>query len=165
MRMDAKVTVEALFMAGNATVTGNVTIGKQVGIWFGAVVRADKDRIIIGDRSNLQDNCVVHTSKGFPVTLGTDVSVGHGAILHGCTVADQVLVGMGAIVLNGARIGKGSVIGAGAVIREGADIPEGSVVVGVPGKVIKQADAAQKQHILDNAASYVQLAGEYAHNG
>jgi carbonic anhydrase/acetyltransferase-like protein (isoleucine patch superfamily) len=165
MRMDAKVTGEALFMAGNATVTGNVTIGKQVGIWFGAVVRADKDRIIIGDRSNLQDNCVVHTSKGFPVTLGTDVSVGHGAILHGCTVADQVLVGMGAIVLNGARIGKGSVIGAGAVIREGADIPEGSVVVGVPGKVIKQTDAAQKQHILDNAASYVQLAGEYAHNG
>ena len=102
MRMDGKVTGEALFMAGNATVTGDVTIGKQVGIWFGAVVRADKDRITIGDRSNIQDNCVVHTSKGFPVTLGRDVSVGHGAILHGCTIADQVLVGMGAIVLNGA---------------------------------------------------------------
>jgi carbonic anhydrase/acetyltransferase-like protein (isoleucine patch superfamily) len=165
MRMDGKVTGEALFMAGNATVTGNVTIGKQVGIWFGAVVRGDRDRIIIGDRSNIQDNCVVHTSKDFPVTLGMDVSVGHGAILHGCTIADQVLVGMGAIVLNGARIGKGSVIGAGAVIREGADIPEGSVVVGVPGRVIKQADAAQQQHILNNAATYVQLAGEYAHHG
>ena len=162
MRMDGKVTGEALFRAGNATVTGDVSIGKQVGIWFGAVVRADKDRIIIGDRSNIQDNCVVHTSKGFPVTLGSDVSVGHGAILHGCTIADQVLVGMGAIVLNGARIGKGSVIGAGAVVREGADIPEGSVVVGVPGKVIKQADAAQQQQILNNAASYIDLAEEYA---
>ncbi|MDD1682724.1 MAG: gamma carbonic anhydrase family protein [Methanoregula sp.] len=165
MRMDAKVTGEALFIAGNATVTGNVTIGEQVGIWFGAVVRGDRDRIIIGDRSNIQDNCVVHTSKDFPVTLGMDVSVGHGAILHGCIIADQVLVGMGAIVLNGARIGKGSVIGAGAVIREGADIPEGSVVVGVPGKVIKQADAAQQQHILNNAATYVRLAGEYARHG
>jgi carbonic anhydrase/acetyltransferase-like protein (isoleucine patch superfamily) len=162
MHMDGKVTGEALFMAGNATVTGTVRIGKQVGIWFGAVVRADKDLIVIGDRSNIQDNCVVHTSKGFPVTLGGDVSVGHGAILHGCTIADQVLVGMGAIVLNGARIGKGSVIGAGAVIREDADIPEGSVVVGVPGKIIKQADAAQQQQILNNAATYVQPAEEYA---
>ncbi len=162
MRMDGNVSGKALFMAGNATVTGDVTLGKEVGIWFGAVVRADKDRIIIGDRSNIQDNCVVHTSRGFPVTLGRDVSVGHGAILHGCTIADQVLVGMGAIVLNGARVGKGSVIGAGAVVREDADIPEGSVVVGVPGKVIKQADTAQLQKILDNAASYVELAGEYA---
>jgi len=165
MHMDAKVTGTPLFQAGNATVTGNVTIGNQVGIWFGAVVRADKDKIVIGDRSNIQDNCVVHTTTGFPVTIGCDVSVGHGAILHGCTIADQVLVGMGAIVLNGARVGRGSVIGAGAVVREGADIPEGSVVVGVPGKVIKQADAAQQQGILKNAASYVELAGEYARHG
>jgi carbonic anhydrase/acetyltransferase-like protein (isoleucine patch superfamily) len=123
-----------LFLAGNATVTGDVTIGEQVGIWFGAVMRADKDRIVIGDRSNIQDNCVVHTSRGFPVTLGREVSVGHGAILHGCTIADQVLVGMGAIVLNGATDREGSMIGAGAVVREGAEIPEGSVVVGVPGQ-------------------------------
>lgn len=162
MHMHAKVTGTALFMAGNATITGDVTIGRQVGIWFGAVVRADKDRITIGDRSNIQDNCVVHTTTGFPVTLGCDVSVGHGAILHGCTIADQVLIGMGAIVLNGARIGKGSVIGAGAVIREGSEVPDGSVVVGVPGKVIKQADALQQQHILANAVSYVRLAEEYA---
>jgi len=162
--MDGKVTGEALFMAGNATVVGDVTIGKDVGIWFGAVVRADKDRITIGDRSNIQDNCIVHTSKGFPVILGEDVSIGHGAVLHGCRIADQVLVGMGAIVLNGARIGKGSVIGAGAVVREGAEIPEKSVVVGVPGKIIKQADASQLDQILANAASYVKLAGEYAHH-
>ena len=164
MRMDGKVSGVPLFAAGNATIIGEVTIGKQVGIWFGAVIRADKDRIVIGDRSNIQDNCVVHTSKGHPVILGTDVSVGHGAILHGCMVADQVLVGMGAIVLNGARIGKGSVIGAGAVVREGAEIPDGSVVVGVPGKVIKQADASQQQQILANAASYIELAEEYAHH-
>jgi carbonic anhydrase/acetyltransferase-like protein (isoleucine patch superfamily) len=164
MHTDAKVSGKPLFVAGNATVIGDITIGNQVGIWFGAVLRADKDRIIIGDRSNIQDNCVVHTSRGFPVTLGKDVSVGHGAILHGCTIADQVLIGMGAIVLNGARIGKGSLVGAGAVIREGMDIPEGSVVVGVPGKIIKEAGAEQQQHILDNAASYVKLAGEYAHH-
>jgi carbonic anhydrase/acetyltransferase-like protein (isoleucine patch superfamily) len=162
MHTDAKVSGKPLFVAGNATVIGDIRIGNQVGIWFGAVLRADKDRIIIGDRSNIQDNCVVHTSRGFPVTLGKDVSVGHGAILHGCTIADQVLIGMGAIVLNGARIGKGSVIGAGAVIREGMDVPEGSVVVGVPGKIIKETDAAQLQQILTNAASYIELAGEYA---
>jgi carbonic anhydrase/acetyltransferase-like protein (isoleucine patch superfamily) len=163
--MDTKVSGMPLFMAGNATVIGNVTIGKQVGIWFGAVIRADKDRIVIGDRSNIQDNCVVHTSKSFPTIIGEDVSVGHGAILHGCTIENQVLVGMGAIVLNGARVGEGSLIGAGAVIKEGMEVPPGSVVVGVPGKIIKQTDDAQKQHILNNAASYVELAGEYIRHG
>jgi len=162
MHMDGKVSGGALFIAANATVTGNVTLGRDVGIWFGAVIRADKDRIVIGDRSNIQDNCVVHTSKGFPVTLGTDVSVGHGAILHGCTIGNRVLVGMGAIVLNGATVGDGSVIGAGSVVTEGMIVPEGSVVVGVPGKIIKQATDTQQQHILKNAASYVELAREYA---
>jgi len=165
MRMDGKVAGTPLFVAGNATVIGDISLGDGVGIWFGAVLRADKDRISIGDRSNIQDNCVVHTSKGFPVTLGKEVSVGHGAILHGCTIDDQVLIGMGAIVLNGARIGKGSLIGAGALVREGMEIPEGSVVVGVPGKVIKQTDAAQQQQIMANAASYVELAKEYASHG
>ena len=162
MHMDGKVSGGALFVAANATVTGDVTLGRDVGIWFGAVVRADKDRIVIGDRSNIQDNCVVHTSKGFPVTIGTDVSVGHGAILHGCTIGNRVLVGMGAIVLNGAAVGDGSVIGAGSVVTEGMKVPERSVVVGVPGKVIKPASDGQQQHILANAASYVELAGEYA---
>lgn len=162
MAMDAKISGVALFQAGNATVTGAVTMGTDVGIWFGAVVRADKDRIVIGDRSNIQDNCVVHTSRGYPVHIGSDVSVGHGAILHGCTIGNRVLVGMGAIVLNGAKIGEGSVIGAGAVVKEGMEVPERSVVVGVPGKVVKQASDEQQQHILNNAASYVELAGEYA---
>jgi carbonic anhydrase/acetyltransferase-like protein (isoleucine patch superfamily) len=160
--MDARISGEPLFVAANATLRGDITIGNEVGIWFGAVVRADKDRIVIGDRSNIQDNCVVHTSKGFPVTIGTDVSVGHGAILHGCTIGDQVLIGMGAIVLNGARIRRGSVIGAGAVVKEDADIPANSVVVGVPGKIIKQADEPQQKGILANALSYVELGREYA---
>jgi carbonic anhydrase/acetyltransferase-like protein (isoleucine patch superfamily) len=165
MRMDAKVSGVALFRAGNATIMGDVTIGSDVGIWFGAVIRADKDRIVIGDRSNIQDNCVVHTSMGFPTIIGRDVSVGHGAILHGCRIDDRVLVGMGAIVLNGAHIGTGSVIGAGAVVTEGMEVPERSVVVGIPGKIIKQASEEQLKNIAGNAASYVTLAGEYAHHG
>jgi len=161
--MDGRITGTPLFAAPNATVVGNVTFGKEVGIWFGAVIRADKDRIIIGDRSNIQDNCVVHTSAGFPTVLGNDVSVGHGAILHGCTIGNRVLVGMGAIVLNGAQVGEDSLIGAGAVVTEGMQVPPGSVVLGVPGKVLKQVTPAQKEHILENARSYVRLAGEYVH--
>jgi carbonic anhydrase/acetyltransferase-like protein (isoleucine patch superfamily) len=161
--MATTITGVPLFLASNATVTGDITIGNEVGIWFGAVVRADKDRIVIGDRSNIQDNCVVHTSKGHPVIIGRGVSVGHGAILHGCTIGDEVLVGMGAIILNGAHIGEGSVIGAGTVVKENADIPPGSVVVGVPGRIIKQADDNQRKGILANAASYVELGREYAH--
>ena len=163
MGIHGKVTGTPLFIAGNATVIGNVTLGHQVGIWFGAVVRGDKDRIVIGDRSNIQDNCVIHTSKGYPVVLGCDVSVGHGAILHGCTLGDRVLVGMGAIVLNGVNVGEGTLIGAGAVITEGMQVPANSVVVGVPGKIIKQTTDAQRDHIKNNATSYVTLAGEYAH--
>ena len=129
------------------------------------MIRADKDRIVIGNRSNIQDNCVVHTSRSFPTLIGQDVSVGHGAILHGCRIDDRVLIGMGAIVLNGAHVGAGSVIGAGAVVKEGMEVPEGSVVVGIPGKVVKQASEDQQKHILENAASYVTLAGEYARHG
>jgi carbonic anhydrase/acetyltransferase-like protein (isoleucine patch superfamily) len=162
MGMDARISGEPLFVAANATMRGDIAIGNDVGIWFGAVIRADKDRITIGDRSNIQDNCVVHTSKGFPVKIGNDVSVGHGAILHGCTIGNQVLIGMGAILLNGAHVGSGSVIGAGAVIREDSEIPENSVVVGVPGKIIKQSDDIQRKGILSNAASYVELGREYA---
>ena len=165
MHMDVQVSGVPLFAAGNATIIGDVTVGEKVGIWFGAVIRADKDRIVIGDRSNIQDNCVVHTSKGFPVTIGTDVSVGHGAILHGCTIGNQVLIGMGAIIINGAKIGDGSIIGAGAVITEGKVIPPNSVVIGVPGKVVKQTDPDQHQHILRNASSYIELATEYSHHG
>jgi len=165
MHMDGKVSGVPLFIAGSATVTGDVTIGEKVGIWFGAVIRADRDVIVIGDRSNIQDNCVVHTSKGHPAVIGTDVSVGHGAILHGCTIGNRVLVGMGSVVLNGATVGDGSVIGAGAVITEGKQIPPGSVVIGVPGRIVKEVDPAQQEQILANAAAYIRLAEEYAHHG
>ncbi len=165
MHMDIKVSGELLFVAGNATIIGDITFGNQVGIWFGAVIRGDRDRIIIGDRSNIQDNCVVHTSKGFPVIIGDEVSVGHGAILHGCAIHDLVLVGMGAIVLNGAKIGGGSIIGAGAVITEGKEFPPDRVVIGVPGKIVKQTHVVQQQHILNNAISYVELAMEYVNHG
>jgi len=164
MRMDIRVSGVPLFVAGNATVIGNVTVGQQVGIWFGAVIRADKDRIEIGDRSNIQDNCVVHTSRGFPVIIGNDVSIGHGAILHGCTIGNRVLVGMGSIIINGANVGDGSIIGAGAVIPEGKVIPPDSVVMGVPGRVVRQTDPDQQQHILNNANSYIELAREYSHH-
>jgi carbonic anhydrase/acetyltransferase-like protein (isoleucine patch superfamily) len=159
--MDTGTLGADVFLAPNATVLGDVTLGDRVGIWFGAVVRADRDRIAIGADSNVQDNCVVHCSPGHPVTIGREVSVGHGAILHGCTIGDRVLVGMGAIVLNGAVVGEDSLIGAGAVVTEGAQIPPGSVVVGVPGKVVKQTTGEQRAHIRKNSATYVELAGRY----
>jgi len=163
MGMDVKVVGNPLFIAPNATVIGDVTLTAKVSIWFGAVVRADKDRIIIGEGSNIQDNCVVHTSRGHPVIIGANVSIGHGAILHGCTLGDMVLVGMGAIILNDAKVGSGSIIGAGALITEKMEVPAGSVVVGIPGKIIKQTTDAQKEYIISNARAYVDLASEYAH--
>jgi carbonic anhydrase/acetyltransferase-like protein (isoleucine patch superfamily) len=149
------------FIAENATVLGDVSLGREVSIWFGAVIRADKDQIRIGDRSNVQDNAVLHTSTGYPVIMGTDVSVGHGAILHGCRIADRVLVGMGAIVLNGAEVGEDSILGAGTVVTEGARIPGGSVVIGVPGKVVKLVSTEQRNHIVENARNYWNLARGY----
>jgi carbonic anhydrase/acetyltransferase-like protein (isoleucine patch superfamily) len=160
MSMD-KRTGPSGFIAPNATILGSVTIKENVSIWFGAVVRADKDEIFIGESSNVQDNAVIHTSKGFPVHIGNQVSIGHGAILHGCRIRDRVLVGMGAIVLNGAVIGEDSILGAGTVVTEGADIPPGSLVLGVPGKVIKPTTPEQKKSIVNNAESYMELAQRY----
>lgn len=151
------------FVAENATVLGEVEIGSDVSIWFGAVIRGDRDRIVIGDLSNVQDNAVIHTSRGFPALIGSEVSIGHGAILHGCTISDRVLVGMGAIVLNGAVVGQDTLLGAGSVVTEGTVIPPCSVVVGVPGKVIKQVTDAQREHIVQNARNYWNLAGSYMH--
>ncbi|PWR75036.1 gamma carbonic anhydrase family protein [Methanospirillum stamsii] len=153
----------ASFLAPNATVIGDVEAGPDVNIWYGAVIRADKDRILIGERSNIQDNCVVHTSKGHPVIIGDDVSVGHGAILHGCTIGNTVLVGMGAIVLNGAVVGENTIIGAGALVSEGKTIPPGSLVIGIPGKVVRQITEEEIAGIKTNASGYVTLAKEHAH--
>ena len=153
---------DALFIAENATVIGDVSLGKDTGIWFGAVVRGDNERITIGEGSNIQDNCVVHVSAGHPVNIGDYVSIGHGAIVHGCTIKDRVLVGMGSIILNGAEIGEDTIIGAGAVVPENKIIPPGSVVMGIPGKVVKEISEDQKAHILKNSKVYIELAGRYA---
>ena len=161
--MDNKLLYkDATFIASNATLIGPIIFKKDASVWFGAVIRADKDTISIGARSNIQDNCVIHTSFGDPTIVGNGVSVGHGAILHGCTVEDNVLIGMGAIVLNEARIGEGSIVGAGAVVTEGKEIPPRSLVLGVPGKVMREVSDAQYEATLKNALSYVELAEEYA---
>jgi carbonic anhydrase/acetyltransferase-like protein (isoleucine patch superfamily) len=125
------------WIAPTATVLGRVTIGRGVGIWFGVVVRGDGEPIVIGEDSNLQEHTVVHTDTGYPATIGKGCTIGHRAIIHGCTVGDNVLVGMGAIILNGAVIGENSLIGAGALVTEGKVIPPGSLVIGAPGKVVR----------------------------
>jgi len=128
------------YVAPGARIIGRVTLAEEVGIWFNAVLRGDNEAIVIGPGSNVQDGCVFHTDPGFPLTLGADVTVGHNAILHGCTVGDGSLIGMGAVVLNGARIGKGCLIGANALVTEGKEIPDNSMAVGQPAKVIRTID-------------------------
>ncbi len=151
------------FIAGTAMVLGDVVLAPDVSIWFGAVIRADRDRITIGQMSNVQDNAVIHTSTGHPVAIGSEVSVGHGAILHGCTIGDRVLVGMGAIVMNGAVIGEESILGAGTLVTEGTNVPPRSVVLGVPGRVVRETTEDERAHIRQNARGYLELAGKYRH--
>ena len=153
---------ESAWIAGGATLIGRVTIGAQSSVWFTTVVRGDGDRIDVGEQTNLQDGVVLHADPGFPVSVGDRVSVGHRAILHGCTVDDEVLIGMGAVVLNGARIGKGSLIAAGAVVLEGTTVPPGSLVAGVPARVRRQLTDEEIAGVLLNAAGYVLLAATYA---
>jgi carbonic anhydrase/acetyltransferase-like protein (isoleucine patch superfamily) len=149
------------WLAPSATVIGSVAIGPRTGVYFGAVVRADKSPIVVGAGSNLQDGVVVQADPGFPATIGSGVSVGHAAVLHGCTLEDDCLIGMGAIVLNGAVVGTGSMIAAGAVVLEGATIPPGSLVAGVPGKVRRELTAAEREGVVKNATGYVDLTAQY----
>ena len=152
---------DSIVICPGAQVIGDVELGEDVSIWHGAVVRGDTDSISIGDNSNIQDNCVVHCTKGFPVVVKKNVSVGHGAVIHGCVLEDNVLIGMNATVLNGAHIGKNSIVGAGAVVSEGKEFPERSLILGVPGKVVKELSDEQVQHIQDNADNYVKLSKQY----
>ncbi|GAA2731335.1 gamma carbonic anhydrase family protein [Pedococcus aerophilus] len=149
------------WIADNATVVGATTMAEDSSVWFSAVVRADGDCITIGPRSNVQDGCVLHADRGIPLRLGAGVTVGHGAVLHGCLIDDDVLVGMGAIVLNGASIGSGSIIGAGAMIPEGTQIPPNSMVLGLPGKVRRETTDAEHEGIRANAQFYVERIAEY----
>lgn len=146
------------WIAPNATVVGGVTIGWESSIWYGAVIRADSAPIRIGNQTNVQDNCVLHADPGFPLTIGNNTTLGHGAVCHGATIGDGVLVGMGAVVMNGATIGDGSLIAAGAVVLEGSDIPPRSLVAGVPAKVIRPVSDAEAAALLENARKYTALA-------
>ena len=143
--------------ANNATILGNVSIGKDSSVWYNAVIRSEEEVIEIGQETNIQDQCVLHTDRGCPLKIGDRVTIGHGAIVHGCTIEDEVLIGMGAIVLNGACIGSYSIIGAGCVVPENMVIPQKSVVVGVPAKIIKKTSESQVSDILSNADHYVKL--------
>lgn len=149
------------WLAPNATVIGNATVEAGASIFYGAVVRADMDRIVLGAGSNLQDNVVVHTDYGFPTLIGSGVSVGHAAVVHGCTVEDDCLIGMHATVLNGARVGAGSLVAAGTVVLEGTVIPPRSLVAGVPGKVRRQLSDTEYDRVVANAQIYLDLAGRH----
>lgn len=144
-----------VFIAPGAVVLGDVYLEENVGIWYNATVRGDREPIRIGQGSNIQDNCVVHVDEGFPVTIGENVTVGHGAIIHGCTIGDNSLIGMGAILMNGCRIGKNCIIAAGALVTQGFEVPDNSLVMGNPGKVKRAVTEAEIQNNLKNAHLYV----------
>jgi carbonic anhydrase/acetyltransferase-like protein (isoleucine patch superfamily) len=142
------------FIADSATVIGKVRLLKSASVWFGAVLRGDNEWIEIGANSNIQDNSTCHTDLGFPLTIGSNCTVGHNVILHGCTLEDGALVGMGSIVMNGARIGRGSVVGAGSVITEGKEFPEHSLIIGSPARVIRTLSPEQATAMGRAAKSY-----------
>ena len=143
------------WVAPDAQVIGNVTMLENASVWFNAVIRGDNEEIIIGENSNIQDGAVMHTDIGFPMTIGSNVTVGHQAMLHGCTVGDNTLVGIGATVLNGAKIGKNCLIGAHALIGEGKEIPDNSMVLGMPGKVVRELDENNAAMLKASAEYYV----------
>lgn len=146
---------ETIWIAPDAQVMGNVHLGREVGIWFGAVLRGDNEAITIGAGSNVQELTVMHTDPGFALTIGEGCTIGHRAILHGCTIGDNSLIGMGAIVLNGARIGSNCLVGAGALVTEGKEFPDNSLIVGSPAKVVRQLDDAAVERLRTSARHYV----------
>ncbi len=143
------------WIAPDATIIGKVRIGRNAGIWFGTVIRGDNDPIVIGADTNIQEHTVMHTDDGFPLTIGNGCTIGHRAMLHGCTIGDNSLIGMGAIVLNGARIGKNSLVGAGALVTEGKEFPDNSLIVGSPAKAVRTLDDAAVERLRFSAAHYV----------
>jgi carbonic anhydrase/acetyltransferase-like protein (isoleucine patch superfamily) len=153
---------DSAWLAPNATIVGGVTIAAHASVFYGAVLRADVETIHIGEGTNLQDNVTMHSDAGIPARLGARISVGHGAILHGCTVEDDCLIGMGATVLNGAVIGAGSLVAAGAVVLEGTVVPPGSLVAGVPAKVRRELSPEEQEGIRANAAHYLEIAAMHA---
>ena len=150
------------WIAESATVLGRVILKKNASVWFGAVVRGDNDPVTIGENSNVQDGSVLHTDIGQPLIIGRDVTVGHMVMLHGCTIGDNTLIGIGSIVLNGAKVGKNCLIGANSLITEGKVIPDNSMVIGAPGKVVREVTEQQIQMIAFGAHHYVENWKRYA---
>ncbi len=155
------VVPDSAWVAASATLVGPVTLGERASVYYGTVLRADTDAITIGADSNLQDNVTMHCDPGTPASVGARVSVGHGAVLHGCTVEDDCLIGMGATVLNRAVIGAGSLVAAGAVVLEGMIVPPGSLVAGVPGKVRRALNDEERMAIRVNAEHYLALSAAH----
>ncbi|MBN9244518.1 MAG: gamma carbonic anhydrase family protein [Mesorhizobium sp.] len=143
------------WIAPDAVLIGDVRLGRDAGIWFGTVIRGDNEPIVIGADTNVQEHTVMHTDPGFPLTIGAGCTIGHRAMLHGCTIGDNSLIGMGAIVLNGARIGRNSLVGAGALVTEGKEFPDNSLIVGSPAKAIRTLDEAAVKRLRASAAHYV----------
>lgn len=149
------------WIAENATVRGSVKIGDEVSIWYGAVVRAEGPAVVIGEGSNVQDNCVIHTDPRHEVHIGKGVTIGHNATVHGCTIGDHTLIGMGAVVLNGARIGRDCLIGAGALVTQNMVIPDGSLAFGSPARVVRPLREDELSFLRANAQHYIDIAKEY----
>ena len=150
------------WIAPDANLIGDIRLGEDAGVWFGAVLRGDNEPIVIGARSNIQDLCTLHSDMGSPLTVGEDCTVGHNVTLHGCTIGDGSLIGMGAVVLNGARIGRGCLVGARALITEDKEFPDHSLIVGAPAKAIRTLDAAAAAALRGSAAHYVENWRRYA---
>ncbi|MCA0031630.1 gamma carbonic anhydrase family protein [Mesorhizobium sp. B263B2A] len=143
------------WIAPDATLIGNVRVGRNAGFWFGVVIRGDNEPVVIGADTNVQEHTVMHTDPGFPLTIGEGCTIGHRAVLHGCTIGDNSLIGMGAIVLNGAKIGRNCLVGAGALVTEGKEFPDNSLIVGSPAKAIRVLDDAAVARLRGSAAHYV----------
>ncbi|MAZ15468.1 MAG: gamma carbonic anhydrase family protein [Ahrensia sp.] len=150
------------FIAEDARIIGKVTLAEDTSIWFGCVLRGDNEGISIGPRSNVQEHSVMHTDMGYPLTIGEGCTIGHRAMLHGCTIGDNSLIGIGAIVLNGARIGKNSLVGAGALVTEGKEFPDNSLIIGSPARAVRTLDDAAVASLRDSAEHYVENARRFA---
>ncbi|MCD6044121.1 MAG: gamma carbonic anhydrase family protein [Burkholderiales bacterium] len=152
------------YIAHDATLVGDITLHNDVSIWFQVVIRAENDRVTIGEGCNVQDGSVLHVDPGFPMTLGKQVSIGHKVMLHGCTIGDGSLIGINSVIMNGARIGRGTLVGANTLIAEGKEIPDGVLVLGSPGKVVRELKPEEKERLLKVASGYVERGKFYKSN-
>jgi len=158
---DAPEIDASAYVAESANLIGKVTIEANASVWFGVTIRGDNERITIGANSNVQEGTVMHTDMGYPLVIGNNVTIGHQAMLHGCTVGDGALIGIQAVILNGAKIGKGCLVGAGAVVTEGKEFPDNSLILGAPAKVVRTLTEQDAQRLLASAASYVARGHRY----